>query len=187
MTRIRRARRRGQCTRAAQARPGHRVPAVTHRLARRARRKRVRAIPDVTIGGSCGRVTVTGTLSRATGGGSTAGRARSTTLSYCQECRIVGVQGCTVVVRRVSTRAGVRLGVSTAAALWRTGSDSRLAGGGSSTGEWARSSGLRSCSFVGSVGADEGGAASPVLTGTRFLDGDGAIGGVYGRGDDVDF
>jgi hypothetical protein len=117
--------------------------------------------------------------------GSTAVRTRGTALSHYGEFRIVGVFWCTVEVRLASARAGVRLGVSTGAALWRTGSDSRLAGGGSRTAVRARGSGLRSCSFVGLVPTDEGSAAGPILTGRHLRHGDGAIGHAGVRGDVV--
>ena len=72
----------------------------------------------------------------------------------------------------------MRCGVSTGAALWRTGSDSRLTGGGSSTAVRARGRGLRTCAWQGS-------AASDVRTGSRFRDGDVCIPHVGGGGDPV--
>jgi len=147
-------------------------------LARRGRRHK--PIPACGFG-----TDVTGLDSRAAGSGISTGRARGTAFSYYGELRVVGVFWSTVVVSLASARAGVRLGVSTAAALWRTVSDSVLAGGGSRTAVRARVSGLLSCAFVGTICSDEGSAAGGVRARTRFLDGDVAICGVYGRGDDV--
>ena len=77
-----------------------------------------------------------------------------------------------------SARPGVRLGVSTGAALWRTVSDSVLAGGGSRTAVRARGRGLHTCAWQGS-------AASNVRTGSRFRDGDVCIPHIGGGGDPV--
>ena len=115
--------------------------------------------------------------------GSTAIRARRTTLSYCIDFIAVRVFWITVEVRRASARAGVRLGVSTGAALWRTVRDSRLAGGGSSTAVRARGSDLRSS--PGTIRVEQSSAAGGVLAGTCFRHRDGAIGSVGSRGDDV--
>ena len=106
----------------------------------------------------------------AAGGDSTTVRARGTALSSCVGFIAAAVFWCTVVVRHASARAGVRLGVSTAAARWRTVRDSRFAGGGSSTAIRAVGRGLRGSSCT--IRVEQSSAAGGFLTGSRLRDGD---------------